>query len=95
MTSPRSILPNLPLMLVNLFQESEAGERPPGIDVPHQAGQTESLAEIGLEPELNGEERDVGERGFEGWCSRTEGDAPWLDYWETSLIISQSRQKIS
>ena len=95
MTSPRSVLPNLPLMLVDLFQEGEAGKRSPGIDIPHQAGQTESLAEIGLESELDGEECDIRERGFEGWCSRTEGDVPWLDHWESSLIISKSRQKVS
>jgi hypothetical protein len=89
MASPRSVLSNLPLVLVDLFQEGKAGKRSPGVDIPYQTGQTEGLAEVGLESELDGEECDVGERGFEGWCSRTEGDVPWLDYWESSLGVSK------
>lgn len=93
MTSPRSVLSNLPLVLVDLFQEGKASERSPGIDIPDQTGQTKGLAEIGFESELDGEECDVRERGFEGWCSGTEGDVPWLHYWESSLSISQSSEK--
>jgi len=93
MTSPRSVLSNLPLVLVDLFQEGKASERSPRIDIPYQTGQTKGLAEIGFEPELDGEECDVGERGFEGWCSRTEGDVPWLHYRESGLVISKSSEQ--
>ena len=94
MTSSRSILSNLPSVLVNLFQEGKAGERSPGINIPYQTGQTKGLAEVGFESELDGEECDIGERGFKGWCSRAEGDVPWLDYWESSLVISRLLRRL-
>lgn len=88
MTTPRSVFGDPPLVPIDLFEKSKAGERPPGIQVPYEAGQSKGFAEIGLEPELDRKEGDVGERRLESRRSWPERDVLGLDDWESGLLIS-------